>query len=284
LSAISKFGSDPVSFLVGRCQSGISHETLRTTSSESLMHMQVDQCRGCISPGRREPFPSPVWISVFCHVLSTNDVFRWIRELEMIFLMVDDSFNPYDVPHHYSPENICLVSTSKHIEFAPEQMANQVLRHLLGMLSSAPCLRQLNSIIPPTWTRSDFNCHWQMPFKGEDEHQENCMRDDCLADLGYGRPLVTYLFHSGAWKDLEAFFHLELPFHVSITRTYRPAEKWISQRAVERLFKNARRCGIWDQREALEDGENGIHKPAVCLEVDPDEIMRDMRQLFQETG
>jgi hypothetical protein len=92
-----------------------------------------------------------------------NDLFRWIRELKMIFPMVDDSFDPYDVPHQYSPGNICLISTSKHIESAPEQMANQVLRHLLGVLSSAPCLRQLSFIIPPTWTGSDFNCHWQMP-------------------------------------------------------------------------------------------------------------------------
>jgi hypothetical protein len=213
-----------------------------------------------------------------------NDLFRWVRELEMIFPMVDDSFDFYDVPHQYSPGNICLISTSKHIEFAPEQMANQVLRHLLGILSSVPCLRQLSFIIPPTWTGSNFNYHWQMPYEGEDETKESCMRDDCLADLGYGRTLVTYLFHSGAWKDLEAFFHLELPFHVSITRIYKPAEKWMSQRAVDRLFKNARRCGIWDQREALEDGDNGMNKPSVRLGVEPDEIMRDMGRLFQETG
>jgi hypothetical protein len=53
-------------------------------------------------------------------------------------------------------------------------------------------------------------------------------------------------------------------------------------KVVERLFKNARRGGIWDQREALEDGYFGMHKPAVSLGEDPDEVIWDIGGLFQE--
>jgi hypothetical protein len=66
------------------------------------------------------------------------------------------------------------------------------------------------------------------------------MRDDCLTDLGYDRSHVTYLFQSDAWKDLGAFFHLENTFHVSITRIYRPVDKFMSQKVVENLFKRPR--------------------------------------------
>jgi hypothetical protein len=63
------------------------------------------------------------------------------------------------------------------------------------------------------------------------------MRDDCLTDLGYDRSHVTYLFQSDAWKDLGAFFHLENTFHVSITRIYRPVDKFMSQKVVEGCSK-----------------------------------------------
>jgi hypothetical protein len=122
-----------------------------------------------------------------------------------------------------------------------------------------------------------------VPYEGRDEDGKGPMRDDCLTELGYDRSHVTYLFQSDAWKDLRAFFHLENPFHVSITRIYRHVDKFMSQKVVESLFqKNTRRCGIWDQQEALEDGYFGMHKPAVSLGEDPDEVIRYIGGLFQE--
>jgi hypothetical protein len=51
---------------------------------------------------------------------------------------------------------------------------------------------------------------------------------------------------------------------------------------MERLFKNVRRCGIWDQREALEDSYFGMHKPAVSLGEYLYEVIQDIGGLFQE--
>jgi hypothetical protein len=56
----------------------------------------------------------------------------------------------------------------------------------------------------------------------------------------------------------------------------------MSQKVMERLFKNVRRCGIWDQREALEDSYFGMHKPAVSLGEYLYEVIQDIGGLFQE--
>jgi hypothetical protein len=43
-----------------------------------------------------------------------NDLFRWIKELKMIFPMVEASFDPYDVSQYYNFESICLDNIREH--------------------------------------------------------------------------------------------------------------------------------------------------------------------------
>jgi hypothetical protein len=231
--------------------------------------------------------PLHVWhgFQSFAMFYLPGDLFRWIKELRMIFPTIEESFNLHDFADYYPMDKgTCYrVPTPDYSTLNFKCIANQVLQHLLRTLSNVPCLRKLHFMISSHWTGSDFIRGWQTPY----DPREDCddpvnMIADCVYYDEYLGP-IAYLRHVDAWNALETFFRRELSFHVSITRLYESGNQGTQSKAVERLLKNAKqRLGIWDQREAEEIGrcEYGEHKPSVRVGEDPDEIVRDIGWLF----
>jgi hypothetical protein len=74
-------------------------------------------------------------------------------------------------------------------------------------------------------------------------------------------------------KSIPCFYHEDIQTRGQVR---------VSEGSGKLVQKNTRHCRIWDQQEALEDGYFGMHKPAVSLGEDPDEVIRYIGGLFQE--
>jgi hypothetical protein len=231
--------------------------------------------------------PFHVWhgFQSFAMFYLPGDLFRWIKELRMIFPTVEESFSLHDFADYYPlDENTChRVPTPDYSTLTFKCIANQVLHHLLRTLSNVPCLRKLYFMIPSHWTGSGSIRGWRTPYNSREDWDDQVnMIDDCVYYDEYLGP-IAYLRHVDAWNALETCFGREISFHVSVTRIYEPGSQGTQSKAVERLLKNAKQhLEIWDQREAEEIGrcEHGEHKPSVRVDEDPDEIIRDIGGLF----
>jgi hypothetical protein len=150
-------------------------------------------------------------------------------------------------------------------KFSMDFLANQLVQYLLHALSNAPQICKLNFIIPSGW----------------------CGETDTITD---GRPHIyesgqidSDLHQPDTWKALDAFFRLQLPIEVSITSLSSQWEEGEDSKVHKHLMNRVRRhFGIWDQREAWEYYNYCAEVRITSATEHPDEILRDIYQLFSE--
>jgi hypothetical protein len=159
---------------------------------------------------------------VFCLPVQ---FFRWVKELTINFPPTKSECMLRRDILNYGSTNEPNNSAHGQTMFSMDFLANQLLQYLLHVLCNAPQLRKLNFIIPSDWRD-----------------------DDDTSSAAHGRPYIhengqidSKLHKPDAWKALDAFFRLELPFEVSITRLYLEWERKQHLKLHTRLMNRVRR-------------------------------------------
>jgi hypothetical protein len=192
---------------------------------------------------------------------------RWLKELTIPVPFLDGHFE-FD---RSALDDVTFVPRDRRVITSAtvrvDRLANRLVRDILDAVADAPCLRQLNLVIPQGWSPNVFGglrrtFSWALDT----------------------RQLEAYMHVPDVWQDLAALVYHRPSLKISIIRLYDPEDLQHTKDQQERLISKFRhRLGVWDCRVIQPDDHGGNRtRPTECTQTSPSDMLMGFSLLFGE--